>query len=1077
MDFARATLIPLLFLALPPVLFAGQDQPLLPLFQKYCVECHGPTEHKAELDLLAPETQQRLNEDHDLLETLEWVVAEQEMPPRKSPQPTAVERALLVELLHARLERLEQTAPNDPGLVLMPRLNQAEYNHVIRDLTGFDLEPARFFPADEIADNGFANMGAVLNVGMLHAENYLSGAKWVLRHAYVSPERGIVWHPTQIETDGLEKLRETLLTHWYGWLARKEAALFGQKPEDGADWAVLNAGEYLFAAWKYRHRAVLGRPEASLAEFAAEAEGRVTPVILERWVALLEREDHTPLVGRLAEGWRALPAPGAVPPEQVRQHCALLEEFLYGNTSPLYNDRWFQIGARFTHRPEWESSEPNEPRGRRLQRYQRRGFPDWARHLMEEGRYDFTIETDKLNTRTLYLVVTDAWDGADGDRVRLTDRRWNSMDWEEAGIEVEVVHGEAPLIDGEDWILQAPVTLALQLPKEEKAELKGSFRLNPEAKEVASVQTLFLTEPPKSYERHYYPSRQVLAWPAKRKAVQRMVADISNLFARSTKLGGSELSTALAAVPEIDDRDLERLGGLTDTSQYPDAPYFIDRDHLVRSLTPEEKSEYDALVADLQAYAEVPYQRLAAAYEKAGIETVGGADLLDPVKRGELKGQEKWLREVEAIEMRRRQSAQRILSEFLRAAWRRPIAEAELEHYLGLYDESRRAGKTFDAAVKRPLTVALLVPDFLFKMQAAAPGEVAQLTDVELASRLAFFLWASMPDERLLTLAEQGELSQLEVLLAEADRMLRDPKSRGFAQEFAGRWLGFYGFDDYSQPDMDKFPEFTESLRAAMYEESLLFFQNLFAENRPITDLIAADYLFLNEELAAHYAIEGVEGSEMRKVSLNREDARKRGGIFGFGSLLTVNSTPLRAHPIYRGIWIIDRILGTPTPEPPPVPPLGEAAKPGEDLAFHELLARHRADPSCVVCHDRIDPPGLALEHFNAVGAWRETDDDGKPVYARGKLPDGRIVEGLEGVRLFVSERKDDLVDQFCRKLAIFGLGRELTATDRPLLQQMAAAIKADQYRVRAALGVLITSPQFLQKRIEQSVPDSLATR
>jgi len=703
-------------------------------------------------------------------------------------------------------------------------------------------------------------------------------------------------------------------------------------------------------------------------------------------------------------------------------------------------------------------------------------MPDWARHLLEEGRYDFTIDAEKLEAPTLYLVVTDAWDGAEGDRVRLTDRRWQADRWEEAGIEVEVVSGKEPVVDGDDWILQAPVTLALRLPDKRNGELKGSFRLDPASKESASVQTLFLTEPPKAYEKHYYPSRQILAWPAKQEAVQQMAADLTNLFARSTKLGGSELSTALADVPEIDGKDLERLGELTDGSQFPGAPYFIDRDHLVRTLTEDEKAEYNALVNDLQAYAEVPYQRLAAAYQRAGIETAGGADLLDPAKRGKIKDAEKWLLAAEAIESERRESARRILGDFLRRAWRRPINETELDHYLALYDDSRRAGKTFDAAVKRPLTVALLVPDFLFKMQTAAPGEVATLSDVELASRLSFFLWASMPDEQLLSLAEKGELSQPEVLLAEADRMLRDPKSRGLAQEFAGRWLGFHGFDDYSQPDMDKFPEFTESLRAAMYEESLLFFQHLFAENRPITELVKADYLFLNEELATHYDIEGVEGSEMRKVALRGEASQHRGGIFGLGSLLTVNATPLRAHPIYRGVWIIDRVLGTPTPEPPPVPPLAEAAKPGEDLAFHELLARHRADPSCSVCHDRIDPPGLALEHFNAVGAWREIDDDGNPVHARGHLDDGRMVEGLEGVRLFVSERKDDLIDQFCRKLAIFGLGRALTATDRPLLKEMAAAIKADQYRVRAGLGVLITSPQFLQKRIEKVVPESLAT-
>ena len=1058
---------------------AAPAETLRPFLERYCYECHGPDDHKAELDFSHPDVVTRLGTDHDLLENLEWVLDEGEMPPEKSDQPSDDDREIAIQVLRDRLTALENTAPNDPGLVLMPRLNQAEYNNVVRDLTGFDLEPARFFPADQIAETGFANMGAMLNVGTSHAQNYLSGAKWVLEHALVSPERGILWHPQRIETDNIQKVRETLLKKWYEWLSRKEAELFQQTPLDGADYDVLNAAEYFLAAWKYHHRAALGKPDATLDEVAAASEGIVAPVVLRRWYELLQRDDHTPLVAKLAEGWQALPAPGEVTLEQVREQTGLMEAFFYGNTKSSHNDRWFQTGARFGFQPEWETSKANEPAGRRLGRYRKNGFPDWATHLMKEGRYDFTIDLEKFGKQKIYLLVTDAWDGDEGDEVRLIDRELangdQAMTWEEAGIEVETVQGEAPTKEGDAWLLKAPTVLALVFPEEGQGELRGSFRLSDEHRTTASVQTLFLDEPPEQYEARFYPMRQVLAWPENRKPVHQMVEDLTNLFGRSTKMSGKELSDALADVPDTPEDVMERLGAFTDPGRYPESPYFLDLEDLVSTFDEEARVFHEGLLADLHAYAEVPHQRLARVYKKAGAEGIAGTALINPSNRSKIRGEEALIEQVTAVEIERRAQAHDILAEFLRKVWRRPIEQDELDHYLALYDDSRHSGKSFDAAIKRPMKVALIVPDFIFKMQQAAPGEVTQLTDVELANRLSFFLWASMPDQELLDLAEAGQLRDPEVMLAQADRMLRDERSRALGIEFAGRWLGFHGFDDYSQPDMDKFPEYTPELREAMYEEAIRFFQHLFEANRPVSDLVEADYTFLNETLAGHYRIEGVAGAAMRKVALEGEVLKQRGGLFGLGSLLTVNATPLRAHPIYRGVWVIDKVLGTPTAEPPPVPPLSEAAPPGKDLRFHELLALHRADPACAVCHDRIDPPGLALEHFNAVGAWRQSDEEGNPIFAKGTMRDGRVVEGLAGVRTFVGARMDDLIEQFCTKLAIFGLGRDLIVTDRPLISRMVDAIQADQGRVRAGLAVLLTSPQFLQKRSYHTLPETLA--
>lgn len=1063
------------FFAFP--LEAAHPERLQPFLETYCLECHGPDEDKADLDFTLTETLDRLATDHELLETLEWVLVDKEMPPEDEAQPTDEEREEALAILDERLVALENSAPNDPGLVLMPRLNQAEYNNVIRDLTGHDLQPARFFPADQVAETGFANMGAVLNVGSLHAQNYLSSAKWVLEHALVSPGRGIVWYPERIETSDAEKLRESLLKKWYIWLAKKEAEVFEQNPTDGADFDVLNVAEYLLTAWRYHHRESLDRPEATFADFAAEADGLVAPVVLERWYRLLTRDDLTPLVGRLSEEWKSQPAPGEADLAEVRALFEEWEALLYSNLSERYDDRWFNSRVRFDHQPDWEISKANEPFGNRLRRYQKNGFPKWAENLMEKARYEFTLDLAEYGKSTLYLLVTSSGDGDAGDRVRLTERVLGEDDsWEKAGIEMEVLEGNAESTDDGDWIIDAPAVVALRLPEKADGKLKGSFQLSYENKEKASVQTLFLDEKPQRHEKRFFPGRQVLAWPERRGGMREMVGDFVSLISRSSKFSGSELSAALADVPDVPEGMMDRLGGLTEGGSSPDAPYFLDLEDLTSTLSGDDLAYHEALLADLHAFAEVPQRQLAEAYRKSDIEVKGGTDLLVPEKRKRLEGHDELFDEVAGIEAEHREQARDILAGFLREVWRRPVTEAEVGRYLALYDKIRAEGRNFDAAVKRPLTVAMIVPDFLFKLRRAGSDEVAPLSQAELASRLSFFLWASMPDERLLRLAEEEKLNDPEVLRSEVDRMLRDERGRALGIEFAGRWLGFHGFDDFSQPDMDTFPEYTEELRGAMYEEAIRFFRHLFAENRPIRDLVEADYTFLNETLAEHYGIDGVEGAEMRKVSLEGEIHEQRGGIFGFGSLLTVNSTPLRANPIYRGVWVIDKVLGTPTHEPPPVPPLSEAAPPGEDLKFHELLELHRADAACAVCHDRIDPPGLALEHFNAVGAWKAEDENGDPVFARGELKDGRIVEGLAGIRTVVGESEDDLIDQFCRKLAIFGLGRELVVTDRPLLKDMATALKSDGGRVRAALDALVTSPQFLEKRTYHTLPEVLVS-
>ncbi|MDB6077575.1 MAG: Protein of unknown function (DUF1587)/Protein of unknown function (DUF1592)/Protein of unknown, partial [Akkermansiaceae bacterium] len=335
------------------------------------------------------------------------------------------------------------------------------------------------------------------------------------------------------------------------------------------------------------------------------------------------------------------------------------------------------------------------------------------------------------------------------------------------------------------------------------------------------------------------------------------------------------------------------------------------------------------------------------------------------------------------------QAAKNVLTTWASLAFRRRITEEDTGPLVALFEKGLAGGGDYDTALQPALQALLIHPSFLFRIEGDQEGKPQwRVNDFELATRLSYFLWASMPDRALLKLADEGRLSDPAVLQGEVQRMLQDPKAKTLGKFFAGQWLGFDDLREVAQPDTKRFPAFTPSLRIAMYRESVDFFNYLVSDNRPATELIKADYTFANAELAKHYGIPGVEGDEMRKVALNDP---QRGGVIGQGSVLVVTSQPLRTSPVKRGKWILDTLLGTPPPPPPP----DAGVLPGDDhspegLTFRQQLEAHRTRANCAACHAKIDPLGFGLENFDAVGRWRSTDANGKPVDSAATLPGGR---------------------------------------------------------------------------------------
>ncbi|MGE3511771.1 MAG: DUF1592 domain-containing protein, partial [Vicinamibacterales bacterium] len=414
-----------------------------------------------------------------------------------------------------------------------------------------------------------------------------------------------------------------------------------------------------------------------------------------------------------------------------------------------------------------------------------------------------------------------------------------------------------------------------------------------------------------------------------------------------------------------------------------------------------------------------------------------------------------------------RSCARQILTSLARRAYRRPVVDEDVETLLSFFDAGRTGGG-FEGGIERALQRLLVSPDFLFRIETeptgAAPDQPYPISDVELASRLSFFLWSSGPDDELLNLGEQKRLHQPATLERQVKRMLADRRATSLVQNFAAQWLQLRDLRGVV-PDPDLFAAFDENLRDAMRQETELFIKSQIDEDRGIPDLLTANYTFVNERLARHYGLPGVYGPRFRRVSL---DGTARGGLLGQASLLTVTSYPNRTSPVLRGKWLLENLLGTPPPPPPPnVPALKDKGANGQRQSVRERLQDHRANAVCATCHSQMDPLGFALEHFDAVGRYRTVDEAGTPVDASGSLPSGDKFQGLPGLRSVLIGRREQFVGTVAERLLSFALGRSVEYYDRPTLRAIVRDAAPGGYRWSTVIMGVIKSAPFQSRRAE----------
>ncbi|HSH95395.1 MAG TPA: DUF1592 domain-containing protein [Roseimicrobium sp.] len=994
---------------------AGDWKAIEPALAKYCYDCHGGKKTKGDVDLKRLAADPTVAREYDLWNRVNIAIEKGEMPPEDKPQLKAADKKKLQQWLSSSLEVVVRANAGDPGPVTLRRLTNAEYDYTIRDLTGIQYGLGKDFLPDGGGGEGFSNIGDVLFTSPQQLEKYVAAARKLADHATILPGSGITFQPTRVGLRGPDQLKaqgEQALYVWY----QKMAAPYLPKDEEN-----LREADYMLACWKYKYREMTG--SQSLEQLAKESN--LYPAFLANWWSTLNsKEPQSRYLDLTRIPWQQLPGPDPkspkTVPDVVTKSLAAIDD---------------QRKSWYDPKRSWAS----------IQRVQQDS----------DGIQAWPLLAETKGSNRVHIVIGDVADGNVGDFVTIENltiewsrkKQQNYFAWLqdrlktdrdaltalEAGkpqgsnalpadkLKARIAEGEkvagyfgkdpqGKKIEANVISVKAPVMMTLPFP-EDAARIRGSGKLDIYSTEAdaASVQWMATVgEPPD-------PST--------------VLPGTLTVWKRSTpahhKLMG-EFERMKNVFPDIYDRRLEEVARNYHRGGKGPGVYYFSDAQLAEVLPPAEKKHMAEMLEDWRFVRNksIPANMIAEWDEK-------------------LRGQ---------------------VERFATAAWRRPLAADEKLQLASIYNESRKKQLDQESSAREVMVRVMASPNYLFKLEeSTGPAEVHPVTPWELASRLSYFLWSSMPDETLRAAAADGSLSKPEVVDREVKRMLRDPKATALAREFGGQWLEFHNFEEHKTVDEKKYPEFTSGIRTDMQEEAVSFFSYIVREDRPVREILQADYTFLNERLANYYGVPNVKGDEFQKISVS---AYQRGGLLGMGSVLTKTSYPQRTSPVVRGNWLLKSVLGTPVPPPPNnVPKLDEDTSKPKSL--RERLERHRADKACASCHDKIDPLGFALQSFDAVGRRRTLDEMGIAVDNSAEFKDGTKFNDFAGLKLHLAKHEAEFTALMCRKLIGYALGRNVLPTDKPLIEQMEKELKTSGGRFSTAILAVAQSKQFQTRRNE----------
>ena len=981
-------------------------QTVRPFLATYCLACHSGTNPAAQLDLRQYSTMADVTRDHLRWALVSEKLASMEMPPKVMKQPPAGEREQIVQWIEAFRQTEAHKNAGDPGVVLVRRLSNAEYNNSIRDLTGVDLRPAREFPVDPSNSAGFDNSGESLSMSPALLNKYLQAAREISTHLVLRPA-GFTFapYPMLAETDR-EKYTIQRIVNFYD-----------RQPTDYAD--------YFQAAWRFKHRASLGKPEATLADFAAEAKisAKYLPLV---WGILEEAKEDCGPVATLQAMWRRLPPPEHEQPDLVREACVKMRDYVI---------KIRKLTARQFRSPKVTglagTSQPLMNWKLRAYAAHRRDFDPAA--LQVEGEPALVLPPMPHTTG----VPTE-------DQVALRN----------AAIAVRARFGDPELF----------------VPAGQRSRYEASF---------ARFSAVF---PDAFYIRErgrYYPDDS----EDKGRLLSAGFHNVMGYFRDDTPL--VELILDDRQRTELDELWLE-FDTIADFTTRTYIQFFFNQSGEIEGRGRESGSFRPS---DKEITSEKVIFGIRDAY-LAKAET-SGDELSREAIREHFARVNASIRAVEKARIDAEPTHLTALLTFAARAYRRPLTSAEredlLHYYRGLRDKN---GLSHDDAMRDMIVLVLMSPDFCYRvdgMEAPAPaitsqrktarrpalaqasaGRMRPLTGYALASRLSYFLWSSLPDDELLPLAASGDLQKPEVLTAQVRRMLKDPRSRALATEFAGNWLDFRRFEDHNGVDRARFPAFTNELRHAMFEEPIRFIDDVIQNDRSMLDLLYAKHTFVNPVLARHYGMTEVCGSSLASGS-QVEDARRygRGGILPMAVFLTRNSPGLRTSPVKRGYWVVRNAYWARSfPPPPPTVPELPSDEAKMELPLRADARQASREPSCAGCHARFDSFGLAFEGYGPVGEQRTKDLAGRPVDTRADFPGGHQGNGVDDLLAYIrAYREKDFVNNICRKLLVYALGRSLQFSDEPLLDDMRKGFGSGGNRLSVLIESIVVSSQFRNQR------------
>jgi hypothetical protein len=993
--------------AATPALDRQFEQTVRPFITKYCIGCHSGQTPAAQLDLKAYSNMEIVTRDYPRWARVLERLAAKEMPPKPMPAPPPDASQHVIDWIRAvRAEEIRKNA-GDPGVVLARRLSNAEYNYTVRDLTGQDLQPAREFPIDPANPAGFDNSGESLTMSPALLNKYIQAARGIADHMVLT-STGIDFapYPMLVDTD-----RDR-------YSIQRIVDFYARQPTDFAD--------YFEAAWRFKYRAVLGKPSATMGAAlgttlaSVAADSKVSPKYLAMvWEFLEDKDPAVGPVAKLREMWGHLPAPGESQyPYVLRARCMEMRDFVV----KIRSHTAMQFAAPVVEGLTAGSQPLLNWKLREFASHRRDSDPKDLHNQMDPP----AVEPAIPDYPDLHLEAAPRW-AALAAKARAGDS------------DLDVPAGERSRHQA------AFSRFASVFPDAFYVKERG--RYFPDDSEDKGRLLSAGYHNTMGYFRDDTPLMELILDEKGRKELDRLWDDfefIANYTARTwvqyffnqsgeVRGEGSESATPRPADHEVTDtavifglRDAYLAKALGDPKNDPVAPEAI-RDHFERvntTLRNLEKERIDAEPKHLEA-----------------------------------------------------------LLRFAARAYRRPLAKVERDDLLAYYRSLRNQNNLSHEAAIRDSIVGLLVsPDFLYRIdlvdkelvdrstvsKTSAPQSVP-LSPYALASRLSYFLWSSMPDDELSRHAATGDLRKPDVLLAQTRRMLKDARVRGLATEFAGNWLDFRRFQTIKTVDRSRFPSFSNDLREAMFQEPIRFIDDLLRHNGSILDMLYGRYTFVNPVLAKHYGMPEMQGNRDTWIRIDNADTYQRGGLLPMAVFLTQNAPGLRTSPVKRGYWVVHRVLGEVIPPPPAVVPELPNDEAKSDLPLREMLAKHRSNPVCASCHARFDAFGLAFEGYGPVGEVRAKDLAGRLVDMSAVFPGGSQGAGLEGVETYIREhRQEGFADNFSRKLLSFALNRSPQLSDESLIERMDAKMAANGYRMNWLVETIVTSPQFLSRRAQE---------